>query len=50
MFITDTPFNPNVEAGPPPMKLPSGDYIFFHNSWDKNDVLVYAFLTFGFFF
>eukprot|EP00039_Didymoeca_costata_P030967 m.32453 g.32453 ORF g.32453 m.32453 type:complete len:430 (+) comp8413_c0_seq2:117-1406(+) len=38
MFITDTPFNPNVEAGPPPMKLPSGDYIFFHNSWDKNDV------------
>lgn len=35
-FITETLWgNPNVEAGPPPMKLSTGDYVFFHNSWNK---------------
>ena len=34
-FITNTSFgNPLVEAGPPPLPLSSGDFIFFHNSWD----------------
>merc|ERR1711976_950114 len=36
-FITGTLFgNPNVEAGPPPMKLSTGDYVFFFNSWSDN--------------
>jgi len=34
-FITKTLWgNPNVESGPPPMKLSTGDYVFFHNSWN----------------
>jgi predicted GH43/DUF377 family glycosyl hydrolase len=34
-FINQTLWgNDKVEAGPPPMKLTTGDYIFFHNSWD----------------
>ena len=33
-FITRTAWgNPHVEAGPPPMRLPDGNYLFFHNSW-----------------
>lgn len=33
-FITKTLWgNPNVEAGPPPMLLSDGNYVFFHNSW-----------------
>ena len=33
-FLTNTTFgNPNVEVGPPPMRLSTGDYILFHNSW-----------------
>merc|ERR1712083_1023876 len=36
-FITGTLFgHPNVESGPPPMKLSTGDYVFFINSWSKN--------------
>ena len=30
--------NPNVEAGPPPMKLSDGNYVFFHNSWGGKGV------------
>ena len=34
-FISQTLWgNDKVEAGPPPMKLSTGDYVFFHNSWD----------------
>jgi predicted GH43/DUF377 family glycosyl hydrolase len=33
-FITKTAFgNPKVEAGPPPMKMADGNYVFFYNSW-----------------
>merc|ERR1712217_147244 len=33
-FITETLFgHKNVEAGPPPMRLSTGDYVFFFNSW-----------------
>jgi len=33
-FLTNTSWgNPHVESGPPPLRLSSGDYIFFHNSW-----------------
>jgi len=33
-FIKQTLWgNPHVEAGPPPMKLSTGDFLFFHNSW-----------------
>jgi predicted GH43/DUF377 family glycosyl hydrolase len=36
-FITGTLWgNPNVEAGPPPMRLSTGDYLFFINSWTEN--------------
>jgi hypothetical protein len=32
LFIAKTLWgNPNVEAGPPPMKLADGNYVFFHN-------------------
>lgn len=35
VFITQTAWgNPNVESGPPPMRLSTGDYIFFINSWN----------------
>ena len=30
--------NPNVEAGPPPMRLSDGNYVFFHNSWGGKGV------------
>ena len=30
--------NPNVEAGPPPMRLADGNYVFFHNSWGGRGV------------
>ena len=34
LFITKTLWgNPNVEAGPPPMRLADGNFVFFHNSW-----------------
>jgi len=37
-FITQTLFgHTNVESGPPPMKLSTGDYVFFINSW-SNDI------------
>jgi predicted GH43/DUF377 family glycosyl hydrolase len=37
VFINDTAWgNPYVEAGPPPMQLSTGDYIFFLNSWNKH--------------
>lgn len=33
-FINQTLWgNPNVEAGPPPLKLADGNYVFFLNSW-----------------
>jgi hypothetical protein len=36
-FITETAWgNPLVESGPPPLPLSSGDYVFFHNSWNKD--------------
>jgi len=36
-FINGTLWgNPNVEAGPPPMRLSTGDYVFFHNSWNAD--------------
>lgn len=36
-FITNTSWgNPHVEAGPPPLRLSTGDYIFFHNSWNRD--------------
>lgn len=39
LFINDTAWgNPNVEAGPPPMKLSDGNYVFFHNSWGGKGV------------
>lgn len=39
LFINDTAWgNPNVEAGPPPMKLSDGNYVFFHNSWGGEGV------------
>ena len=32
LFITKTLWgNPHVEAGPPPMKMSDGNYVFFHN-------------------
>jgi len=35
-FITKTLWNnTNVESGPPPLKLSTGDYVFFHNSWNE---------------
>jgi len=38
-FITQTAWgNPHVEAGPPPMKLSDGNYVFFHNSWGGKGV------------
>ena len=38
-FITQTSWgNPNVEAGPPPMRLADGNYVFFHNSWGGEGV------------
>jgi len=34
-FINETLWGNNrVEAGPPPMKLSTGDFVLFHNSWD----------------
>ena len=34
-FITKTLWNnTNVESGPPPLMLSTGDYVFFHNSWN----------------
>ena len=34
LFIDETLWgNPHVEAGPPPMRLTDGNYVFFHNSW-----------------
>lgn len=36
-FITKTLFgHPNVESGPPPMKLSTGNYVYFINSWSNN--------------
>eukprot|EP00931_Biecheleriopsis_adriatica_P073908 TRINITY_DN48108_c0_g1_i1.p1 TRINITY_DN48108_c0_g1~~TRINITY_DN48108_c0_g1_i1.p1 ORF type:complete len:394 (+),score=38.01 TRINITY_DN48108_c0_g1_i1:85-1182(+) len=36
-FIHQTLFgHPNVETGPPPMKLSSGDYVLFINSWSNS--------------
>ena len=33
-FLTNTSFgNQYVEAGPPPMRLSTGDFVLFHNSW-----------------
>lgn len=38
-FINQTLWgNPNVEAGPPPMRLTDGNYMFFFNSWGGKDV------------
>jgi len=38
-FINATAWgNPNVEAGPPPMLLSDGNYVFFHNSWGGKGV------------
>lgn len=38
-FITETAWgNPHVEAGPPPLKLSDGNYVFFHNSWGGKNV------------
>ena len=40
LFISKTAFgNPHVEAGPPPMKLADGNYVFFYNSWGGKGVL-----------
>eukprot|EP00039_Didymoeca_costata_P013366 m.202389 g.202389 ORF g.202389 m.202389 type:complete len:357 (-) comp15751_c0_seq3:2331-3401(-) len=37
-FINQTKWgNPKVEAGPPPLKLTNGHYVFFHNSWNGSD-------------
>lgn len=34
-FLTNTTWgNPHVEAGPPPLRLSSGDFVLFHNSWN----------------
>lgn len=39
LFISKTLWgNPNVEAGPPPMRLADGNYVFFHNSWGGRGV------------
>jgi predicted GH43/DUF377 family glycosyl hydrolase len=39
LFINQTAWgNPNVEAGPPPLKLQDGNYVFFHNSWGGKGV------------
>lgn len=39
LFIKQTLWgNPNVEAGPPPLQLSDGNYVFFHNSWGGKDV------------
>eukprot|EP01051_Picozoa_sp_SAG22_P002378 SAG22_NODE_104_length_20159_cov_5.877517_17_plen_230_part_00 len=44
-FITETAFaaaahqNDGVEAGPPPLPLSNGHYVFFHNSWQTNTTL-----------
>lgn len=39
VFINSTAWgNPNVEAGPPPLKLSDGNYVFFHNSWGGKGV------------
>lgn len=36
-FLTNTSWgNPHVEAGPPPLRLSTGDWLFFHNSWSAN--------------
>ena len=36
-FITNTAWgNPNVEAGPPPLRLSTGDFVFFINSWGSD--------------
>eukprot|EP00928_Gymnodinium_smaydae_P020257 TRINITY_DN17833_c0_g1_i1.p1 TRINITY_DN17833_c0_g1~~TRINITY_DN17833_c0_g1_i1.p1 ORF type:complete len:370 (-),score=20.26 TRINITY_DN17833_c0_g1_i1:210-1319(-) len=38
-LITTTAWgNPNVEAGPPPLKLSDGNYVFFYNSWGGKGV------------
>jgi predicted GH43/DUF377 family glycosyl hydrolase len=38
LFLNGTSWgNPFVESGPPPMKLSTGDYIFFVNSWHVPD-------------
>ena len=37
VFLTNTSWgNPHVESGPPPMRLSTGDYIAFINSWSAS--------------
>jgi predicted GH43/DUF377 family glycosyl hydrolase len=39
LFINETLWgNPHVEAGPPPMRLADGNFVFFLNSWGGKDV------------
>lgn len=39
LFINETAWgNPHVEAGPPPMRMDDGNYMFFFNSWGGKGV------------